>query len=94
MTIAREILNQIKALDFFAMGAWGAKDLVAMDDGLKFKTSGMTPWKGHVYIKYNAGTDLYDIEFFRIRKLEVKTDKKIVGVFVEDLVKTIDKFVG
>jgi hypothetical protein len=94
MTIAKTILAQIKALDFWALGAWGAKELVAMNDGLKFKTSGMVKWKGYVYVKYNYGTDLYDIEFFRVRSAQIKMDKSVQGVFVEDLVETINAQVG
>lgn len=94
MTIAKTILAQIKALDFWALGAWGAKELVAMNDGLKFKTSGMVQWKGYVYVKYNRGTDLYDIDFFRIRSSQIKIDKAVQGVFVEDLVETINSQVG
>lgn len=94
MSIAKIILSQIKALDFWAMGAWGAKELVAMNDGLKFKTTGMVKWKGYVHVKYNRGTDLYDIDFFRIRSAQIKMDKQVEGVFVEDLVETINSQVG
>jgi hypothetical protein len=94
MSIAKTILSQIKAIDFWAMGAWGAKDLVAMKDGLKFKTSGMVKWKGYVYVKYDHGNDLYDIIFGRIRKMGWVEDEKIEGVYVEDLVRIIDSRVG
>ena len=50
MNIAKTILSQIKAVDAWALCAWGAKDFVVMEDGLKFTTSGMTPWKGYVYV--------------------------------------------
>jgi len=90
MSIAKTILSQIKAIDFWALAAWGAKDLVSMSDGLKFKSSGMVGWKGQVHVKYNEGTDLYDIEFFRIRGAKVFVDDFIEGVFVEDLVNVID----
>ena len=94
MTIAQTILSQIKTIDPMATFAWGAKDLVNMGDGLKFKTTGMVKWKGYVYVKYNQGTDLYDIEFFRIRNFEVKNDKQMRDVFAEDLVNIIDSVVG
>lgn len=94
MEIAKTILNQIKTLDPRALWAWGAKDLVNMGDGLKFKTSGMTPWKGWVYIKYIPGQDLYEIQFFRIRKTEMKMDKVVENVFAEDMIGVIDGFVG
>jgi hypothetical protein len=94
MTIAQTILSQIKTIDPMATFAWGAKDLVNMGDGLKFKTTGMVKWKGYVYVKYNQGTDLYDIDFFRIRNFEVKKDKQMRDVFAEDLVNIIDSVVG
>ena len=94
MTIAQTILSQIKTIDPRATCAWGAKELVNMGDGLKFKTSGMVKWKGYVYIKYNEGTDLYDIEFFRIRNCEIKCDNGMTDIYAEDLVRVIDSVVG
>ena len=94
MTIAQTILSQIKTIDPRATWAWGAKDFVNMGDGLKFKTSGMVKWKGYVYIKYNEGTDLYDIEFFRIRNCEIKPYKGMTDIYAEDLVRIIDSVVG
>lgn len=94
MSVAKIILDQIKALDKWAMGSWGAKDLMNMGDGLKFKTSGMVKWKGYVYVKYDEGQDLYNVIFGRVRKLEWKVDKQVDGVFVEDLVNVIDGQVG
>lgn len=94
MNTAQTILSQIKAIDPMAMFAWGAKDLMNMGNGLKFKTSGMTPWKGYVYIKYNEGKDLYEIDFFRFRKMEPIYDKTVEDVYAEDLVQIIDNFVG
>lgn len=94
MNTAQIILSQIKALDHMALFAWGAKNLVNMGDGLKFKTSGMTPWKGYVYVKYNISKDLYDIQFYKLRNLEVKTDKVVEDVYAEDIVRIIDGVVG
>jgi hypothetical protein len=94
MNASQEILYVIKTLDPWAMGAWGAENLTDMGDGLQFKTTGMTPWKGHVYIKYVYGRDLYEIQFFRIRKAEIKMAKVIEDVYAEDLVRLIDDFVG
>lgn len=93
-SIASTILNQIKTIDFWALGAWGAKELVNTGDGLKFKTSGSVRWKGYVHVKYDYGKDLYNVDFFRIRKAQVITDKKVEGIFVEDLVNTIELQVG
>ena len=93
-TITATIFNQLKLLDRRAMMAWGAQNLVAMQDGLKFKTSGMVRWKGWVYIKYDHIQDLYNIDFFRVRAAEIKYDRREVGVYAEDLVRFIDAQVG
>jgi len=94
MNTAQIILSQIKTIDKWALGAWGAKDLINLGDGLKFKSSGMVKWKGWVEIKLNYGTDLYDIKFYKIRGTEVKYTKELDGVFAEDLVNTIEVVVG
>lgn len=94
MTIAKTILQQIKAIDPMAMMAWGAKDMVALPNGLRFKSSGMVKWKGLVSVKYDEGQDLYNLEFGRIRKYEYKIDKNIDGVYADQLVELIDSVVG
>lgn len=94
MNTAQVILFQINAMDPVAMFAWGAKDVTNVGDGLQFKTSGITPYKGNVYIKYNEGTDLYDIQFYRIRNLEKINDHVVEDIYAEDLVRIIDDFVG
>jgi hypothetical protein len=90
MTIAKTILTQIKTLDPMALFAWGAKDLVNIGNGLQFRSSGMAKWKGNVVIRYNEATDLYDIEFIRIRAGVIKKDASSEGVFAEDLIRFID----
>lgn len=94
MNVAQTILSQIKTIDPRALWAWGAKDLINMGNGLKFKTTGMVRWKGYVYVKYNEGTDLYDVDFFRFRKMDPVYDAKLTGVYAEDLVCIIDNQVG
>ena len=94
MTIAKTILQQIKTIDPWAMGAWGAKNLVAKNDGLQFKSSGMVKWKGIVQVIYDEVLDLYNVEFGRIRKYEYKIDKKLNGVYADQLVEVINNQVG
>jgi hypothetical protein len=98
MNVATVIRDQINAIDRMAFFAWGAKEFVAVDSGLRFKTSGMTPWKGYVNIVLDEGKDLYNIHFMRLRKVKgvmtAKVDKSVGDVFCEDLVKVIDEFVG
>jgi hypothetical protein len=98
MKIARTILDQIGYLDPWAMNAWGAVDLTDMGDGLQFKTTGMTPFKGLVYIQYKPCPDLYNVKFIQVRNVKgvptVKVRKIVVDVYAEDLIRTIDEFVG
>jgi hypothetical protein len=54
----------------------------------------MTRWKGHVYVKYDEGQDLYNLDFFLIRGVDIKFDNKVEGVFAEDLVDFINAQVG
>lgn len=92
--IGATILQQINTLDARAMMAWGAKDIVYMRDGLKFKTSGLVKRKCYVYIRYDAGLDLYEIIYGRIRKHEWIVDDTIPMVFADGLVHHIDHYVG
>lgn len=93
-TIGATILGQINTLDARAMMAWGAKDIVYMRSGLKFKTSGLVKRKCYVYIRYDAGLDLYNIQFARIRKGEWIVDYELPLVFADGLVDHIDGYVG
>lgn len=94
MTIQQTIISQIRAIDPMATFAWGAKDWAATPNGLRFKSSGIVRWKGIVNVEYNDGSDLYDLEFFRIRGGKVFMDDKVSDVFAEDLVRIIDSQVG
>jgi hypothetical protein len=93
-TIGATILQQINTIDSRAMMAWGAKDIVYMRSGLKFKSSGLVKRKCYVYIQYDAGLDLYNIQFARIRKSEWIVDCELSMVFADGLVEHIDRYVG
>lgn len=92
--IARTVRLQINAIDPKAFFAWGVRSMVHNSNGLQFKSTGMVRWKGWVDIKYNEGTDLYDIDFFRIRAGKLIMDRTETDIFAEDLVRTIDNQVG
>lgn len=93
-TVASTIISQIKSIDFWALGAWGAKDFLGLPKSVSFKTSGSVKWKGTVTVTLDEGKDLYIVKFSRIRKLNVIIDKVVEEVFVEDLVRIIDSQVG
>lgn len=89
MSIAKTILEQIKTIDPRATWAWGAKDFVNTGHGLQFKTSGMVKNKCYVLVKLN-GSDLYDLEFFKVRAGKLAVIKNVTDVYAEDLVNEID----
>lgn len=98
MNVAITIRDQIKATDPMALFAWGAIGFVNTGKGLRFKTSGMTRWKGYVNIILDEGKDLYEVQFLRFRKVKgvptFKTDKVVTDVYCDQLVSVIDEFVG
>lgn len=94
MSVAQTIRQQINAIDRMAFMAWGVKEMIANTNGLQFKSTGMCRWKGWVDVKYNEGTDLYDIDFFRIRAGKLIMDRKAADIYAEDLVTTINAQVG
>jgi len=91
--VAKTILSHIKTLDKMAMCAWGAKNLIDIEDGLMFNSSGMVKNKGYITITLN-GNDLYDVTFGKVLKFEYKELVRIEDVFVENLVETVDNMVG
>ena len=93
MSVAKTVHSQIKTLSPWALPAWGAKELVALENGLQFKSSGMVKNKGIIQVKLN-GSDLYDVTFGKVRKFKYKEIKKVTDVFVGDLIDTIDEMVG
>lgn len=90
MSVAQIINNQINAIDRMAFFAWGVRQKIDTGTGLQFKSTGLAKWKGNVHVKYNEGTDLYNIDFFRIRAGKLIMDRKVTDVYAEDLVENID----
>ena len=93
MSVAKTVYSQIKTFSPWAMPASGAKELVALKDGIQFKSSGMVKNKGIIQVKLN-GSDLYNVTFGKVRKFKYKEIKKVTDVFVEDLIGVIDEMVG
>lgn len=88
---ANIIRQQILAIDRWAMGAWGAKNLIAVENGLSFKVR--TPaFSGYVKIVL-AGDDTYTISRFKVRTGKLIANKSEEGVYAEDLVKFIDSLI-
>lgn len=91
METAKIIYEQIKAIDVYALMAWGSSNFRGQDNTLGFTVRGLK-MKGQVFITLDEATDMYNIEFYKGLSLP-KLYKKIEGVFCDELVKTIDEVI-
>lgn len=91
MEIAKTIMNQIKAIDYWALGAYGANTYASMSEdetrmgGLTFKVNGYNH-KGWVKIEL-TWSDEYRIHFINRKRVNVKT---VEGVYCDELVQVLD----
>lgn len=87
MEMAKYIMSILKT-QLMVVCSWGFHNPIAIEDGLRFKVQGFK-FRGIVEVKYNEGSDLFDVSFIKAGKV-VKT---IDGVFFDMLVETIDNYV-
>ena len=87
MEMAKYIM-QILRSQLMVMWSWGFNSPIAIENGLRFKVQGFK-FRGIVEVKYNEGSDLFDVSFINAGKV-IKT---IDGVFFDMLVETIDNYV-
>ena len=81
-------IMQILRSQLMVMWSWGFNSPIAIENGLRFKVQGFK-FRGIVEVKYNEGSDLFDVSFIKAGKV-IKT---IDGVFFDMLVETIDNYV-
>lgn len=99
-TVGTIILDQIKAIDKWALAAWGANTYVQgkvynNQEGIKFKVSGTKAKRGSwAMITLDEGTDTYNVYTYRILKGNVKFDNEATGVYCDNLVAVLDSFIG
>ena len=82
--IAQTIMQQIGGNRFAVMT--GAKQFVALGNGLQFKLPSNFAKKGINCIKITlTPADLYDVEFFKIRGMNVTEVEKSEGLYADML---------
>lgn len=91
MSVSTEILRQLGGYRFNAMT--GASNFVGDTNSLTFKIGKNAKKVTHVRITLSP-TDLYDVEFLRIRKLEIELISKANGVFFDQLQKIFTEHTG
>lgn len=92
--IAQEILNVIGSTSRLTVMI-GAKDFVAIDNGLQFGLKRASKGINKIIIKLN-GLDLYDIELgnYSSRKFEYKTKEIINNVYCDQLKEILESETG
>ena len=94
-TVVQEtILQQIRAIDKWALGAWGAREMKASGATLIFRVNGTKLKRGWIEVAYNEGPDTYTVTGLYRTNLEIKTRASISDVYCENLVQVIDSIVG
>ena len=71
LTVTAEILHQLGGNKFIVMT--GAKNLVALDNGIRFKIGKNSSRANMVEITLN-GLDLYDVKFINYTPYKIKVD--------------------
>jgi len=69
--------------------SWGFSSPIVIKQGLKFSVNGFI-LQGKVQIIYNEGADLFDLTFFTEENQILNT---LTGVYIDELVDTIDRHV-
>lgn len=87
MEMSKYIMSILKT-QLMVVWSWGFHNPIAIEDGLRFKVQGFK-FRGIVEVKYNEGSDLFDVSFIKAGKVV----KVIDGVFFDMLVETIDYYV-
>ncbi len=89
--VAKIILQQLGGNKFIAMT--GAKNLGASGKSLSMKIGRNSKSISHVVITLKS-SDLYDMEFIRMRGTSRKVVKKVTGVYNDMLGKIFTKYTG
>ena len=88
---ASETLNQLGGKRFIAMT--GAKNFALGPLGIGFKIGKNCKSINYIRIKLN-GLDLYDIEFIRIRKSNLKVINKLTNIYNDQLQGVFTNYTG
>lgn len=89
--IATTILNQIGGRQFIAMT--GSKNFVNTGNGLLMKLSRNAAGAQYLKITLNAW-DLYDMEFYSVRGVDIKVKQNVSGVYADQLATIFESTTG
>ena len=89
--VAKTILQQLGGNRFIAMT--GAKNFGSSRNSLQFKIGRNSKSISHVIVTLKS-SDLYDVEFIRIRGTSRKVVKKLRGIYADQLQQMFTKYTG
>ncbi len=95
--IAQTIIQQIRATDRYAMGAWGTRELMSLDEtskrsgGLQFRVSG-SKLRGKISIELNH-LDTYNVTAYRLRNHEAHVVSQVTDIYCDQLMSIVDGMV-
>lgn len=104
-TIAKTILSQIKAADYWALAAWGANNYVAYTEGdqggeigyilggIQFNVRGAKVNRGGRVIVYLMPNDTYTVRVGRLYRNKWKDIKIVHDVYCDMLMNVIDRII-
>ena len=91
--VVKTIIEQIGGNRAFAM--IGAKNVIFSDDSLHVKFPGAGKgWPNKFVIRYDAGSDDYRVEFWRVGRVNFKPMGEFAGVYADQLVELIESKTG
>lgn len=95
VTVADTILSQIRAVDSWALGAWGTYSIDKTADALYMRVKGPR-FAGRVGVHYHYASDLYIVRTYQ--RNDATGEPEIIeewkDVFAEDLVPMLDAVIG
>jgi hypothetical protein len=91
--IVNTIYQQIRCMDRWAFGAWGAKDFKRIGKSLHFAVNGAKFRRGYIEVEYDYGTDAYNVKTYRKYDNKVVYGKIVSGIYFDQLVKIIDRLI-
>lgn len=83
-----QYIMQILHAQLMIVWSWGFNGASMIENGLSFKVEGFK-FRGKVEVRYNEGTDLFDIRLVK----NTKTVEEITDVYADQLVNVIDNHV-
>ena len=86
--MSKYILSILKT-NLNVVWSWGTQNYIAFENGLQFKVNGFIH-KGWVIVKYNEGTDLFNISLLNSKMIN---KNEVEEVYFDELVNVIDGLV-